>query len=89
MTFFSHPTGGEPAQNRQAIDCRNGAEPSLSIVRWRKMERKGRSDVTGVTGAPHADLRLIRAFPNLCQFGNEWSVNMLRIALDVARLGLN
>jgi hypothetical protein len=45
--------------------------------------------VTGVTGAPHADWRLIRAFPNLCQFGNEWSVNMLRIALDVARLGLN
>jgi hypothetical protein len=26
-------------------------------------------------------LRLIRAFPNLCQFGNEWSVNMPRIAL--------
>jgi hypothetical protein len=38
------------------------------------------SDVAGVTGAPQPDLRLIKAFGDLCQFGKEWFDIMPRMA---------
>ena len=38
------------------------------------------SDVAGVTGAPQSDLRLIKAFGDLCQFGKEWFDIMPRMA---------
>jgi heme exporter protein A len=36
--------------------------------------------VAGVTGAPQPDLRLIRSFQDLCQFGKEWFDIMPRMA---------
>jgi hypothetical protein len=55
--------------------------PTRSVTP-RKWEEKAEkySDVAGVAGTPQPDCQLIRSFPNLCQFDNEWAANMRRMA---------
>jgi hypothetical protein len=58
MIFFPSYRLGAGA-NRRQLFAETGPNRALAIER------------AGVTGAPQSDLRLIRSFPRLCQFGNE------------------
>ena len=56
--------------NRRQLFAETGPTPTLPPPHAVR-EGWGKSNVAGVTGAPQSDLRLIRSFPGLCQFGNE------------------